>query len=280
MVGAESLYLTNVNQSPMAMVDTIDTIIKRLEILQLVNESPRTKAEMKNEIGISRSTVDRAVSELGECKLIKRNPPAGYQLSSRGKPIFHLFLQFSRCLDELISSSTKLHLPGGRMGELVMFYRCEKILPHPTAPDKPLESLKFRTEEYSCLKMFSPLIFQGFLDIWESKLSENDSHTSIILTNEAYQYLFQNLPNENLANAWEEESKFQSTNIELSYGLLVGEKDHYSEASLILFSDSGVNAIILNRTPAAVAWARGTIDHLSKDLDLSNEENSPEQFRL
>jgi predicted transcriptional regulator len=88
----------------MAITDTtpsniLEVIMQRSDFLQCMVDRPRKKPILAKELGVSRSTVDRAMSKLETTDLIE-SCDDGYQVTSIGKLVTTNFLAFMSSVEE------------------------------------------------------------------------------------------------------------------------------------------------------------------------------------
>jgi predicted transcriptional regulator len=240
-----------------AIEDIIDVIGNRWNVLEALHGTLLTKPELESTLNVSRSTVNRAVSELEEAGLIKRSPPDGYQITAFGQPIYHLCLRMGRCLDGITEAYLlDSKLPSGELGEVVMFDGATVVQPEAHAPDRPLQELLGRIESTSSLRGCTPVVLQQYVDVCHEQVMHENLELELVVTSDVRDCL-ETTYTEQLAEALQQPHVYiYEMQQSLPFGIMIFDDDPTQEAGLVLYSEAGVSGIITNDNQLALGWAR------------------------
>lgn len=261
-----------------AIEDIIDVIGNRWNVLEALHGTSLTKPELESTLDVSRSTVNRAVSELEEARLIERSPPDGYQITAFGQPIYHLCLRMGRCLEGLHGAhSLGAHLPAGEHGEVIMFEGATISQAEPHEPDRPLQKLLDRIRETRSLRGFSPVVLRQYVDTCYEQAVRESTKLELVITPTVRDCL-ETTYTEQLEEALHQPHvRIFETSESLPFGLTLFNDGSTREAGLVLYSETGVSGFITNDSNSALGWAQQLHQNFktqATEIDASQVLNS------
>lgn len=261
-----------------AIEDITGVLTHRWAVLDALSENPLSKPKLETTLGVSRSTVNRAVSELEQAKLIERSPPEGYQITAFGQPIYHLCLQMGRCLDGITEAyPLESQLPSGDYGEVIMFDRATIVQPEAHEPDRPLKELLGRIHETHSLKGCTPVILKQYIDVCHEQVTHENLELELVVTT-AVRDCLETTYTEQLEEAIQQPHvSMYETQESLPFGITLFDDGSTREAGLVLYSEAGVSGFITNDSHAALGWARQLYQNFktqATEIEASQMQNS------
>jgi predicted transcriptional regulator len=136
-----------------------ELVIKRHDFLDALDDSPATKPELVDRLNTSRSTVDRAIDDLGRCNFVSR-PDDRYQLTMAGKAVHE---QHQSHLDDLRSIQQALDVMAMLPPDVPFSFdlledaRVQRAESHD--PHQPLELAAETMSTATRIKTLSPAVF-------------------------------------------------------------------------------------------------------------------------
>ena len=240
-----------------AIGDIIDVVGNRWDVLDTLYEAPLTKPELKAALNVSRSTVNRAVSELEQAELIERSPPDGYQITAFGQPIYHLCLHMGRCLNGMHEAyPLGSHLPSGGHGEVIMFDGATISQPEAHEPDRPLQDLLDRMRETRSLRVYTPVVLRQYVYLCHEQVMRENVELELVVTPTVRDCL-EATYTEKLEEALHQPHvSIYETPEQLPFGITLFDDGSTREAGLVLYSKAGVSGFITNDSHSALGWAQ------------------------
>jgi predicted transcriptional regulator len=133
-----------------------DLLDKRAELLTCLADGPKPQRALRDELGRSRSTVYKAVTELEDHGLITERTD-GYELTGIGRLAWRRHDDYRGRLDRLVAAEPLLNaLPDATRVPLAVFEHGRVIVPGRHAPERPLDHLEALGEGTETIRCFSP----------------------------------------------------------------------------------------------------------------------------
>ncbi|MFC7115223.1 hypothetical protein ACFQH2_10055 [Natronoarchaeum sp. GCM10025703] len=92
----------------------------------------------------------------------------------------------------------------------------------------------------------------GYADTVPEQAAETDTTVELVMTEDIYEQLTTLYPPDNRPAAQRESLRVFHGPIPYEYGLWIGDDSH---AGLVVYTDQGINGLIINESDAAVEWA-------------------------
>ena len=248
-----------------AVSDLVRTLCNRHEFLVALRVAPREKRTLVETLGVSRSTVDRALRELEAEGLVKRTE-RGYRLTAAG----HLAATLT---DAMLSATSDLHAAAEPL--------------RAASPDAPLdlrlvsgatateETERVRSQRLSSVLdllmeasrayILAPVISRprSFDRVCEAVLDADTDVEMVFEASLAEQLL---PPNVDRVAAMIENGFTPLVTTGVPFGLVLGETADGWETHLVTYGDDGdLRGVVSNDTPAAAAWAWETYQRFRDD---------------
>lgn len=234
---------------------------QRADALSMVLEGDRTKSELTEGLGVSRSTVDRAIRELESSGLVQRE--GGTVTATRaGRLAYDSYRRYCEETEHVAEFGDLLsHLPpsaevGHEMLDGATAYRSE-----PPATGRPANEVTALiaqgTRMHACASVIND---SAAAEQFHRMITERDGRGSVVYTSTLADHVrdeYFEIHHDMAATG-----QFQAFEVDrLPYELFVIETDETVTAAVLVYSESGtIRGAILNDTDAAVAWAEETFE--------------------
>lgn len=238
--------------------DIAEILRKRHEWLPYLDDSHLTKPELCDQIDVSRSTVDRGMSELESVDIVDRTTD-GYQLTSFGNLLCQLRTSYMRSLESIYrAQAMQTPLPTDQYGEQILFDGGDVVLPESHLPEKPTRRILSLITESRAVRGFTPVMHDQYISTSYEQVMMHDLEFEFLITSEIFDGLV-SLYSEWLINAFQQDEFMIYENQQLPpFGLAIFERksDGSHTVVLALYADNGLSGIIENDTRQAVGWAK------------------------
>lgn len=161
-----------------AIADLLD---KRADLLALLADGPKSQRTLREELGRSRSTVYKAVTELEESGLVVEGAE-GFELTGIGRLAWRRHDDYRARLDRIVAAEPLLNaMPTDTRVPLAAFEHGQIIVPGRHAPERPLDRLEALGEAADTLRCFSPAgMPRYFTDIHE-RVAAGDQAAKLVI---------------------------------------------------------------------------------------------------
>lgn len=242
--------------SPPPTTELVGVLVSRWDFLDALREQPRSKSELETSLGVSRSTVNRAVNELTKVDLIKRVPTTGYRITAFGELIYHLCAAAGECLEGIQAAhALGSTLPTGEYGEAFAFHEAEVIQPGSHDTDRPLCQFLTCLQETDRFKGFSPKVNARYVEVFHDCILNGGMATEIVTTLGVVNVLTATYAEPFSEVLATDEFTMYTVDDQLPFGLTIFEQNGEQQMGLLLYDASGVCGFIRNDSMAAVGWA-------------------------
>lgn len=238
--------------------DIAEIVRKRYEWLPSLCDAPLTKPELCAQIGVSRSTVDRGMSELESAELVERTAD-GYQLTAFGDLLCQLRTSYMRSLEAMSrAQAMQTSLPTGEYGEYVLFDGGDVVLPEPHLPEKPTRRILTLLTESRAVHGFTPVMHDQYVATSYEQVMMHDLEFEFLITSQIFNGLV-SLYSEWLINAFQRDGFVIHECQQLPpFGLAIFERESDGSPTVVLalYADNGLSGIVENDSRRAVGWAK------------------------
>ena len=162
-----------------------DTLRKRAPLLALLADGPRDQRDLRDDLGVSRSTVYKSVKELEDAGLVAERD-GGYALTEFGRLAWQrhdAYLARLRRLDEarpLLDA-----IPEDRQLPPSLFEHGRIIVPGRHAPERPLVRLEELGAEADHLRVASPAGMPRYLETLHENVAAGEQIVTIVVERDA-----------------------------------------------------------------------------------------------
>ncbi|WP_458205271.1 helix-turn-helix transcriptional regulator [Haladaptatus sp. NG-SE-30] len=248
--------------------DLIMTVTKRAEVLSALSSGPIPKRNLQDELGVSRSTVYKAVRELQEHDLVERTDD-GLELTLAGRLLESEYVSFRGSVDDVRRTRQLLSiLPLDSELPMALIEDARVVLAERYAPNHPIQYVEEMVAEADVSRGFSPVALPQYVELFHDQAVLGDLDAELVLEQPVVQYLvadygdqLQEALKKGSLSVWETEET-------LPFGLILVEGDE-DGVCVVVYDDRGeLRGLIANDTAKAVAWGRETFDSFQEDADF------------
>lgn len=247
-----------------SVCEIIDIVLKREEILRLICENQPDKRDLVDSLSESRPTIDRAIRELEDHQLARREDGV-CKPTYTGKMACELYLDFKDAFKVLENTSTGLSsLPLDADLDKAVFHGGSVFHPPDYAPYEEIEPMHEDINNGEQIVAVTQILLPHINQIL-TRGAEDQMDVDLIISNEVLDVLLKNQPETILPCI--ELSDTIYTNDELSqYSLFLIDGEILYTA---IFSQTNhLSAVIRNTNHQAVQWAKNLISDLKEDATL------------
>ncbi|ADE02208.1 helix-turn-helix transcriptional regulator [Haloferax volcanii] len=246
--------------------EIIDLVTRRWDVLESLSDRALSKPELEATLGVSRSTVDRAIGELEAASMVVRDPSSGYRLTELGRPVYRLCKRTRRCLDAVTEAhSHGSAVPSGANGELPMYDGARLVSSEPHVPDKPLQHLLDTMREAESLRGYTPVVLQQYVEVCHKHATRREADVELVVPPQVHQCLRTTYPDEYRRARRASCVRLHETSASLPFGLLLFGEGADRTCALVSYSKAGATGVLFNDTASAIGWATQTYRELKAD---------------
>ena len=244
--------------------DLFETIARRAPVVARLAERPQGKADLEATLSRSRSTVDRAIRELGSRSLVESDGEGRYRLTVAGRVAWERYERTLGSFDAIARARPFLeNVPRDAPLSSVLFDGATVHLPtrSGSVPDARahellVDRLVDRLESADRAVGFSPAEpGPRIRNTVVSRATSDDFEAVVVISPALTAYLLSNSPDQMVALV-ESDGVDLAEASDLPYGLVVSERDGESMVQLFVYGETArLGGLLENDDPAAVDWA-------------------------
>lgn len=234
------------------------TLHKRSDTLAALAERPRTKPELVEEVGPSRSTVDRSISELEECGCVQRIG-SKYHLTPLGRISLEEYRSYTETMDDIYEAGTVINaLPDTVSIPSAFLCGASVYVADPNVPESALQPSIELLADANRLTGLAPVALTMYPKILDDLVGENDLEVEVVIERSTLETLLE-LSQERLERLIQGgDLTFLVTDESLPYALWIIEQPEDTYAGITVYENGGVQGVLINDSEAALSWARET----------------------
>jgi predicted transcriptional regulator len=254
---------TSTGEPVLSEVEFLARSVNRFEILAAIESAPKTSRELKDELGLPRTTLRRNLLELQDRNWIRSSPTENvYRISPAGETIVDGFAD----LLEQAATADKLATFLDQFGhdlpvDTDALEGCEVVCPEPSDPHAPVQRLIELVQGAGELSVLIPSISPFYVDMFTRRLGTSPSF-DIVTTPDAVDAIEGVYPDE-MGAFLDGDERTVSLNTELpGFGICL----HDAGAFVLTFTDDQrVHAVleVTEAQPEIVGWASDTFGKYS-----------------
>lgn len=167
-------------------IDALAAVLrKRAPLLRLLADAPRDQRDLRDELGVSRSTVYKSIRELTERGIVTDRNGA-YDLTGFGRLAWQRHNEYAARLGRLDAGRRLIEtLPDGRRFPPTLFERGRIIVPGRHAPERPLERLEAVGGRADHIRAVSPSGLPRFLSALHEDVDDGLRTATIVIEADA-----------------------------------------------------------------------------------------------
>lgn len=234
-------------------VEVIRLLLRRAPLLDSLTAGPTTKRDLVEQHDVSRSTVDRAVRELEEKRLVERTPD-GVALTLPGRVALD---EYDDCLglaDGLADAAPILDaLPADAPFDPAMLRGARVVGTEQHAPHRPVEEFAALVSGADAVRVVLATYVPEHVEACCDPATERGSVAELVLTDPVISSL---APESEASLRRATDGGLSAYRVDdAPYSLAVAERDDDGRTGVLVADESGVRGLVASDTPEAVAWA-------------------------
>lgn len=246
--------------------ELVHTLTRRRTILAALDDRPRHKRDLTEELHVARSTIDRALRKLETEGLVERGDD-GFSLTTYGEIAFDVYADFTTRLDALWDARDVVDaLPSSQFAEPVFLRNASVTRASVSAPDRPVRAFVDLVSAATHARGFSPTAYGAYVDVFETRVVDAGMTAELAFSDEALEEL--TTTHKGAIQRAAETGRVDVHRIEPlpPTGLIVLTREDGSQVVAMGVHDGkGLTAVVKNDAPAAVEWAQELVDeHLER----------------
>lgn len=239
--------------------DAMTLLTHRRQLLKAVEDGPADKQALVEEVGVSRSTVDRAVRELEEAGLVSRTGGT-VSLTTSGRVAL---LAHDRLADTIrglgAASDLMRHLPVDLVPDPVIFQGGTVVEGTPEVPQRPATTLSELVSECDELRGVALSVEPELVTAGRNAIVERDADMTVVVPETVVARLL-GAHADALEDSLEGGIDLRQTDRDVPFGVMVFDRPTSPIAALLVYGESGLRGIVTNERDPAVAWARQYVE--------------------
>lgn len=247
------------DSAPAANTDLLELLARRGHILHHLDSGPKPKPTLVDALGVSRSTVDRAVRDLETHDLVTRDAGT-VTLTTRGGVILDLYRYLSdviACVDALDEPLDDVPLES--RPHYAMFRDATIVTGGGAAPHHPISVYEDELSNADRVRAISMTVIPGLVDHYEDRILDGDLTVEMVVSDAVLSRLVSNHADALEMSIDHDQVSLFQTDTSLPYGVTVLDGASGGSAIIHLYGEGGIAALVQSSSPAAIAWAESLV---------------------
>ncbi|WP_276271384.1 helix-turn-helix transcriptional regulator [Haloarcula litorea] len=245
--------------------DTADVVAKRRDVLRALTE-PLSKPALVEELGRSRSTVDRAIDALLDERLVEQRG-SRYVATFAGREAVTAYDRFLDRVDALSAAQPVLgELPPDVAVDPAVLEGAEVVESTMAAPTAPIEANAARVDGATAFHGTGPAVIPQYIEE-VTGLVAGGTETELVLTEAVVEAASTAYAEEFAGLTDAENLDLFVTDSTMPYAVWVAEKPGETVAGIVVYSDDGIVGVVNNDSDAMVEWARESYETFKRDAE-------------
>lgn len=247
-----------------------NVLAKRTPLLTALADGPTDQRGLREELGVSRSTVYKALKELEDVGLVEQRT-SGYGLTGFGRLAWQRHDAYLARLQRLDGAERLLNgLPADRQYPPSLFERGHIVAPGRHAPERPLERMESLAQTADQLRCLSPAGMPRYLEATHERVEATDQTVTLVIESAALSRLTDSYDRFN--EALEQPGLDIRTAAEqLPFAVMLFDDD---QVGLFAYDDGSLLGAAFSSDPDAVQWGRAVFER-ARDRSEPVERSTP-----
>lgn len=246
--------------------DVVEVLTRRIEVLEFLSGSAAGKDRLVTELGVSRSTVNRALRELEGLGFLTR-VDGEYTASTTGRLVARQYGEFVAGLEDSCDAQPVLAgVPPSAEMSPAMLRGATVYLAEPPTPFRPIQRItELATEAEEFRGLSAAVAVPESIDRIADAVLRGDLRAEFVVSDQVAKHV-----RSNRGRVIEEAASGDRLSMyvtgDLPYGLGIAYGDDGAHAFVVTYGEDGdLRGVVSNDTPAAAAWAWETYQRYRAD---------------
>jgi len=238
---------------------------KRADVLRLLRSDPGEKPGLVDRLGVSRSTVDRAIDSLIEAGLVQRED-GQYRVTVQGKLVFESYRQHVDRTEALAEAAPLLDsVPLGAAVDPALFETGTVRVADPHVPEQAITEAVERLQSVERLRVFSPVVKSNYINLVYEQVAERGVETTLIVGPEASRSLASLAAVTDTVEELLGTDSFavQAANEPLPYMLYLMTGGGTDTVGITVHDEGAIVGSVISTDPEAIRWGRGRFEAIA-----------------
>ncbi|MFC6941269.1 helix-turn-helix transcriptional regulator [Salinirubellus sp. GCM10025818] len=236
---------------------------RREQTLDALASGPKDQRDLRDALGVSRSTAYKSLRELEDAGLIRQTDEGRYRLTQYGSLAHRRHSEYVEHVNRLAEAQVVVKaLPHDLLVPLSFVERGHLVVATPHAPERPIDRLRTEARRSSEYRVLSPIALPRFLSTIHERVEHDGLVAELLVETGAVEYLREyDRLDEALATPGFD---VLGTDESIEVGLFLG--DDRELAGLFAYGpQGGVVGMLLSDAPEAYRWADRTYRRFRED---------------
>ena len=241
------------------------TIRNRRAFLTALRDGPQRKRDLVDTLETSRSTVDRAVSDLAEAGLVTETH-AGVKITLAGRMAIEIDGTYQRRIGELAGGIVALGELDGDLqidDSFLADARIEAASPH--VPDMVFGRFYESVAAAPRARLVLPTVLREHIVRFHEEMTAQQTAVQVIIDTKVLDVLLGDPEMEAMIDTFVESDHMEVFTAALPVSFGVWETPQ--EAGVIVYTDTGPHSVLVNSRCAARRWAASVYDEAAADAE-------------
>lgn len=239
----------------MSKSETSQLLVDRSGLLHQLDTEPKDTEALQTAVGLSASTIDRAVCELETAGYIEQIDGA-YRTTLTGRLALESYDRFTMTMEGIRES---IDLLGALQSDAPLTPAVlvnANVIRATRGPRAPIDRSAELLEEADRIRTILSMISSQYIDLYHEQVMDGIDASIVVSTSLIEQLITDYY--DPLAEAISTgRIDLRQTTERAPFGLTIIESDSTTTMELRVHGSDGLRGLIINDTPAAIAWANG-----------------------
>lgn len=233
---------------------SLSSLVRRVSLLRHLDAERVDKPSLQSALGTSRSTIDRGIRELQNAGYVEREDGA-YRTTLTGRLALESYDQFVERIRGTVEAAdvlSSLDVTVALSPDVLA--TAEIVRPDQTAPQRPIERIRSIIGGATRIRTVVSAISKQYVDLYYDRIDDG-VETSLVLSPSVLGQLVSKYQDRLTDALARENVEIRQSDAEPPFGLTIVEQNDDRLVELTVYGPTGLRGVVVNDTPAAVAWA-------------------------
>ena len=261
-LGTDPMVRTEAGRDAMTDPSPAAVVVRRSETLRALDEGAVSKAALVDRLGVSRSTVDRAVRELSTVGFVT-STPSGYRTTASGRLAAEVHDRYTRRIETLGEAAPLF------AGVEVVFDIDPAVVDGatlietaPHAPSRPVAAVGDIVEAATHVSVYTGRYLSRHARLYHDRVMEAGMTVSFVTTERVIERQAATRPGDMREAVASGRVAIRHVDRDDPVTLVLAETPSGPEMGLVVYDDGAPRGFLGNDTPAATRWARALHERL------------------